>query len=190
MPEFAGDSVIPKPGYHLKALGIDQVKPLLIKRYTRRSMVGWFHTSVQLVLHKTGIICFILQAANTICKSNDNYNGSFISGNRILNILYLYMNCGNGLVTIDNNRQSKMQDEINNLRMKLYPHLYLIFDKLIPLFGQLISCWLQNHTIEIIFQIQYYSVDANASYNGLFHREGYVKVKRLIRVVQKIHFKL
>ena len=63
--------------------------------------------------------------------------------------------------------------------MKLYPNSYLtfakIFDEFITSRKQVIPCSLQNGTNEIIFQIECYSVHANASYNGLFHTQGYVE---------------
>ena len=80
--------------------------------------------------------------------------------------------------SIDNNVQSKISGAISNSPVKLYPNLYLlfakVFEKFISLFEQVIPCSLQNHTIEILFQIQYYSIQANANYNCPFHGKEYV----------------
>ena len=82
-------------------------------------------------------------------------------------------------LSIDNNRQRKILRGINSSPMKLFQNLYLmfgkIFDKFIPLFEQVISCLLQNDTIEKILQIQDYFLHVIASYNGPFHRERYVE---------------
>ena len=105
-------------------------------------------------------------------------------GNYILNILdpLLNMNLENGfmiptLVMINDKKESKILHDINNLPMKLYPNFYnilsKIFDQFIPLFEQLLSCYLKNCIIDVIFQIQYYFIHPNTSYDGLYHREGY-----------------
>ena len=58
--------------------------------------------------------------------------------------------------------------------MKLYPNLYLLFAKIFEKFiEQVIPGSLQNHAIEILFQIQYYSFQANANCNGPFHGREY-----------------
>ena len=106
------------------------------------------------------------------------------TGNYILNILdpLLNMNLQKGFmiptrVEINDKGKSKILYDINNLPMKLYPSLYnilsKIFDQFIPLFEQLLSCYLKNCIIDVIFQIQYYFIHPNTSYNGPYHREGF-----------------
>ena len=70
------------------------------------------------------------------------------------------------MVSINDKGQSKILHDINNILSK-------IFDQFIPLFEQLLSCYLKNCIIDVIFQIQYYFIHPNTSYNGPFHREGY-----------------
>ena len=95
---------------------------------------------------------------------------SLIGRNRILSIsdALLNINSENGFVIPDNSRQSKIFAKITNLPTKLHLNLHLTFEQVMP-------CSFQNGTIEIIFQIQHYSIHASANYNGLSHREGYVE---------------
>eukprot|EP01084_Bolivina_argentea_P262795 444561_1 len=111
---------------------------------------------------------------DSVCKNVNDISNTHIIDGLLNNIKHKYWIPT--LIKIDKDYNCKIISEILNLSILKYGNVYKyiehIFSKMIKQFEWILKCKLNNKVIQVVIELQHYTISGNTIFKGNFHREG------------------